>query len=366
GGLSSSRNVGIEYFSKEYKLKNITNDIKENSLIEFSIEGNNPYEIYKVYKSSKFFKNENELLNFQTPNIDYIIFLDSDDYWELNCIEECVLRMDGVEVVWFDHYFFYDDIEKPEIIPQTIIQMHQYQQGKIDVKTFFKNMMNLKLDSFWFGWHGMINFKYLKKINLKFLNQVLHEDHYFGKLLFFQLNNIYIFPKKLLYYRIRKGSIMNYSNEKSYIPEYALDDYKILEENYFTYKQYHRNSSLFLTALMVFNFIDKYNNHDDLFNQIFLNKLKTWRDELLNFNPKYLNIVLYLSFSKLFKLSNNVDKNLKLISNFIKDNIIIKNTQINNLESNINNLESNINNLESELKICKHISNFHSLYGTAK
>ncbi|MBZ7959033.1 hypothetical protein H2255_07415, partial [Campylobacter sp. RM9760] len=170
---------------------------------------------------------------------------------------------------------------------------------------------------------------------------------------------------------------MNYSNEKSYIPEYALDDYKILEENYFTYKQYHRNSSLFLTALMVFNFIDKYNNHDDLFNQIFLNKLKTWRDELLNFNPKYLNIVLYLSFSKLFKLSNNVDKNLKLISNFIKDNIIIKNTQINNLESNINNLESNINNLESninnlesninnlesninnlesELKICKHIS----------
>ncbi|MBZ7966531.1 glycosyltransferase family 2 protein, partial [Campylobacter sp. RM10535] len=95
-------NVGIEYFSKEYKLKNITNSIKENSLIEFSIEGNNPYEIYKVYKSSKFFKNENELLNFQTPNIDYIIFLDSDDYWELNCIEECVLRMDGVEVVWFD------------------------------------------------------------------------------------------------------------------------------------------------------------------------------------------------------------------------------------------------------------------------
>ncbi|MBZ7939920.1 glycosyltransferase family 2 protein, partial [Campylobacter sp. W0014] len=95
----SARNLGIEYFSKEYELKNITNDIKENSLIEFSIEGNN--EIYKVYKSSKFFKNKDELLNFKTPNIDYIIFLDPDDYWELNCIEECVPRMDGVEVVWF-------------------------------------------------------------------------------------------------------------------------------------------------------------------------------------------------------------------------------------------------------------------------
>ncbi|EAJ3464329.1 glycosyltransferase family 2 protein, partial [Campylobacter jejuni] len=32
GGLSSARNVGIEYFSGEYKLKNKTQHIKENSL----------------------------------------------------------------------------------------------------------------------------------------------------------------------------------------------------------------------------------------------------------------------------------------------------------------------------------------------
>ncbi|EAL5071144.1 glycosyltransferase family 2 protein, partial [Campylobacter jejuni] len=38
GGLSSARNVGIEYFSGEYKLKNKTQTIKENSLIEFNIE----------------------------------------------------------------------------------------------------------------------------------------------------------------------------------------------------------------------------------------------------------------------------------------------------------------------------------------
>ncbi|MCV3360264.1 glycosyltransferase, partial [Campylobacter lari] len=102
GGLSTARNVGIEYFSGEYKLKNKTQIIKENSLIEFNIEGNNPYEIYTIYKSYKAFNDEQDLTSFTYPIIDYIIFLDSDDYWELNCIEECVPRMDGVDVVWFD------------------------------------------------------------------------------------------------------------------------------------------------------------------------------------------------------------------------------------------------------------------------
>ncbi len=57
------------------------------------MDGNNPYNIYKAYKSSQAFNNEKDLTNFTYPNIDYIIFLDSDDYWELNCIEECVIRM---------------------------------------------------------------------------------------------------------------------------------------------------------------------------------------------------------------------------------------------------------------------------------
>ncbi len=112
GGQSTARNVGIEFFSKEYHFKNITQELKENSLVEFKLSNeDNPYNIYKIYKSSNFFKNKDELLNFRAPDIDYIIFLDSDDYWELNCIEECVPRMDGVEVVWFDFEIFLDGID---------------------------------------------------------------------------------------------------------------------------------------------------------------------------------------------------------------------------------------------------------------
>ncbi|EOI2957623.1 glycosyltransferase family 2 protein, partial [Campylobacter jejuni] len=61
------------------------------------------------YKSSQAFNNEKDLTNFTYPSIDYIIFLDSDNYWKLNCIEECVIRMKNVDVLWFDHDCTYED-----------------------------------------------------------------------------------------------------------------------------------------------------------------------------------------------------------------------------------------------------------------
>ncbi|EAI2978494.1 glycosyltransferase family 2 protein, partial [Campylobacter coli] len=212
GGLSSSRNVGIEYFSGEYKLKNRTRTIKENFLVEFKIEGNNSYKIHTVYKSFKAFSNEEDLTKFTYPYIDYIIFLDSDDYWELNCIEECVSRMDGVEVVWFNHKFHYCDL-CPDKTRKTLLESYQFNSDiQVDPYILLKKTFRLSIKSFWFAWHGMIDFIYLKKIKLKFLNYILHEDHYFGKLLIFQANNIYIYMNKLMYYRVRQGSLMDYQN----------------------------------------------------------------------------------------------------------------------------------------------------------
>ncbi|HEC1775549.1 TPA: glycosyltransferase family 2 protein, partial [Campylobacter lari] len=198
GGLSSARNVGIEYFSGEYKLKNKTQTIKENSLIEFNIEGNNPYEIYTVYKNYKAFNDEQDLTNFTYPIIDYIIFLDSDDYWELNCIEECVPRMDGVEVLWFNRKRFYDGVEEPKIIPKFLIELYGFQkEGVVSREKWLEKSLELNIMKFWFSVMGMIDFKYLKSIKLKFLDGVVYEDQSFGVLLFLQLKNIFIFPAKM-------------------------------------------------------------------------------------------------------------------------------------------------------------------------
>ncbi|HDW2525015.1 TPA: glycosyltransferase family 2 protein, partial [Campylobacter jejuni] len=132
-------------------------------------------------------------------------------------IEECVPRMDGVEVVWFDHYFYYDDIEQPDIIPKTILESYKFNHSCIiKQKEWLNGMLTFQYSSFWFGWHGMIDFNHLKSIHLKFLNQVLHEDHYFAKLLFAQANKIYVLKTKLYYYRQRANSIMTSRDNPSF------------------------------------------------------------------------------------------------------------------------------------------------------
>ncbi|HEB9432414.1 TPA: glycosyltransferase family 2 protein [Campylobacter coli] len=209
GGQSTARNVGIEYFSGEYKLKNKTQSIKENSLIEFNIEGNNPYEIYTVYKSYKAFNDEKDLTKFTYPIIDYIIFLDSDDYWELNCIEECVPRMDGVDVVWFDVRTVLDGVSHSDW-KSNIKWLNFSQECILDRNDWLKRMYDYKMRWFYFSVMGMINFNFLKKIKLKFINYIVQEDDHFGILLFSQIKYCYILPNELYLYRIRSNSTMAY------------------------------------------------------------------------------------------------------------------------------------------------------------
>ncbi|EHN8266325.1 glycosyltransferase family 2 protein, partial [Campylobacter jejuni] len=389
GGLSSARNVGIEYFSGEYKLKNITTQIKENSLIEFNIEGNNPYEIYTVYKSYKAFNNEKDLGNFTYPNIDYIIFLDSDDYWELNCIEECVPRMDGVEVVWFDHYFYYDDIEQPDIIPKTILESYKFNHSCIiKQKEWLNGMLTFQYSSFWFGWHGMIDFNHLKSIHLKFLNQVLHEDHYFAKLLFAQANKIYVLKTKLYYYRQRANSIMTSRDNPSFenTPVYIRKIYKNLNHDAKLVKEFYRSSSLLITACMVYQFTQ---THQDLpniklFEQIFMQKLKSWRNEILSFPEQYLEFMFENTLQRInFLEQNSCLHLLKFISVFFSDLTIIKNNltkdqiYLNQILENkdkilttqtnqIYNLNTTLENKNQLLIAKQNLLNFQNHYGTAK
>ncbi|RTI63873.1 glycosyl transferase family A, partial [Campylobacter jejuni] len=376
GGLSSSRNVGIEFFSKEYHFKNITQELQENSLVEFKL-GNedNPYNIYKMYKSSNFFKNKDELLNFKAPDIDYIIFLDSDDYWELNCIEECVPRMDGVEVVWFDHYFYYDDIEQPDIIPKTILESYKFNHSCIITqKEWLNGMLTFQYSSFWFGWHGMIDFNHLKSIHLKFLNQVLHEDHYFAKLLFAQANKIYVLKTKLYYYRQRANSIMTSRDNPSFenTPVYIRKIYKNLNHDAKLVKEFYRSSSLLITACMVYQFTQ---THQDLpniklFEQIFMQKLKSWRNEILSFPEQYLEFMFENTLQRINSLEQNSCLHLlKFISVFFSDLTIIKNNLTKDqiyLNQILENKDKILTTQTNQIHNLNKTLNFQNHYGTAK
>ncbi|MBT0794178.1 glycosyltransferase family 2 protein [Campylobacter lari] len=261
GGLSSARNVGIEYFSGEYKLKNKTQTIKENSLIEFNIEGNNPYEIYTIYKSYKAFNDEQDLTNFTYPIIDYIIFLDSDDYWELNCIEECVPRMDGVEVLWFDSKRYYDNIEIPSKIPNTLFESYGFSfECLLSKNLWVEKSLELNVKSFWFSVMGMIDFAFLRSIKLKFLDGIIHEDNLFGVLLFFQVKNIFVLPSKMYIHRMRPNSTMNHDKKitKSNITQYMLENHNELGYDAREIKFYSKTYSWCTIALKLIEFLENF------------------------------------------------------------------------------------------------------------
>ncbi|HHP0356210.1 TPA: glycosyltransferase family 2 protein [Campylobacter lari subsp. concheus] len=260
GGLSSARNVGIEYFSGEYKLKNKTQTIKENSLIEFNIEGNNPYEIYTVYKSYKAFNDEQDLTNFTYPIIDYIIFLDSDDYWELNCIEECVARMDGVDVLWFDMIEYHEIYGENKTQCSRLKKINIKQECRIDSYIWAKCLVKSTMKDFAFVCFGLINFNYLKDKKIKFKDYIFAEDHLFGILLFSQAKSIYIYPKIFYYYRIRANSLTNQDKKitKDNILPYFKDIFVAFEGNATLAKEYFKYASWVQISLELVLFIENY------------------------------------------------------------------------------------------------------------
>ncbi|EGP2605712.1 glycosyltransferase family 2 protein [Campylobacter jejuni] len=273
GGLSSARNVGIEYFSGEYKLKNKTQTIKENSLIEFNIEGNNPYEIYTVYKSYKAFNNEQDLTNFTYPIIDYIIFLDSDDYWELNCIEECVVRMQNVDVLWFDHACIYDDGIEDKGQKTRMNVFNFTQECTITPRDYAKQAIKVGSRDISFSWGGMIDFSFLKQLKLKFINKIINEDIHFGMVLFASADSIYILPKRLYLCRLRANSISNHDKKvtKANVSEYFKDLYEFFGENAKEAKNYLKAASRMITALELIEFFkDQKNENSQAIKEAFL------------------------------------------------------------------------------------------------
>ncbi|HEC3067719.1 TPA: glycosyltransferase family 2 protein [Campylobacter jejuni] len=273
GGLSSARNVGIEYFSGKYKLKNKTQHIKENSLIEFQLDNNNPYNIYKAYKSSQAFNNEKDLTNFTYPSIDYIIFLDSDNYWELNCIEECVIRMKNVDVLWFDHACIYDDGIEDKGQKTRMNVFNFTQECTITPRDYAKQAIKVGSRDISFSWGGMIDFSFLKQLKLKFINKIINEDIHFGMVLFASADSIYILPKRLYLCRLRANSISNHDKKvtKANVSEYFKDLYEFFGENAKEAKNYLKAASRMITALELIEFFkDQKNENSQAIKEAFL------------------------------------------------------------------------------------------------
>ncbi|MCR6573840.1 glycosyltransferase family 2 protein [Campylobacter insulaenigrae] len=320
GGLSSARNVGIEYFSGEYKLQS-TNT--ENDLIEFNVE-NNHYNIYKAYKSSKAFNNNLE--NFSHPLIDYIIFLDSDNSWELNCIEECVNKMSNVEVLWFNHSCIYEKGIKDKGQKNRMDIFNYHNECIISPKEYAARAINIGSKDISFSWNGMIDFTFLKGIKLKFIDKIINEDIHFGMVLFASVKKIYVLPKRLYRCCLRANSISNHDKKvsKENITHYFNDIYENFNQDPKEAKKYLKASSRVITALKLIEFFkDKNDENANAIKEAFLSFYAKKALMINKFDKDPLNLKKQLVFIKPlinFTLPYDIDKIWHKIKNTLFKN----------------------------------------------
>ncbi|HEC1779281.1 glycosyltransferase family 2 protein [Campylobacter lari] len=293
GGLSSARNTGIEFFYKEYDLSYVG---KEDDFGIFEITNHNPQKVKKIYKNQNAIKNN----ALEIPNIDYIIFLDSDNFWKLDCIDECVKKMLNVDVLWFDHDCIYEDNIKDKH-QKTRMEIFDFKEEcTITPKEYAMKALKIGSRDISFSWGGMINFNFLKSIKLKFINKIINEDIHFGMILFARADKIYVLPQKLYLCRLRANSISNHDKKvtKENVAHYFQDIYIAFDENAKEAKEYLKAASRMITALALIEFFKIQNDENaqaikEVFLPFYAKKalmIKKFKNDPLNLKEKLVLI----------------------------------------------------------------------------
>ena len=311
GGLSSARNAGIELFNHKYKLNLNENLSKENQLNIFEILNENSLNIREIYTQ----KTQKELENLY---IDYIIFLDSDDFWTLDCIEKCVDKMSGVDILYFKNQRFSDDGQMMQNYKGRLANYGFKKEGKISSLQCFKQMSKSKMKDFSFAADGMIDFAYLKRIGLKFKEGIFAEDHLFGILLFANADFIYILPEIFYYYRVNANSLTN--DKTNEITSHLKPIYEYFKNVILT-KEYFRISSWAITAAVLVEFLKKLqNSHDKNKEKIAFLIEKSFSPfyvknafKIQKFNKDPLNVKSKLEILKPFKHSKIFNKAQRML-----------------------------------------------------
>ncbi|HEB9349788.1 TPA: glycosyltransferase family 2 protein, partial [Campylobacter coli] len=243
-------------------------------------------------------------------------------------------------------------------------------------------ILNSQAGLFWFGWHGMIRFPYLKEIKLKFINGIIHEDHHFGIVLFALSKLIYIYYRKVYIYRVRSNSTCNHSgSNEPCIPSYlsVLLNCNLNKEQIFKYNKYYSYCLIYKELDLFFNMYKK-----DIFFEILRKRfLPIYKAVCLNIFDLYcdpLNIFPKLPsdfFITFLKKNEKKIENLNAIiqeKNKMNEQIQIQIQNLNQIIKNkeeviqiqIQNLNQIIKNKEEVIQIQNNQIIFQAKYGMAK
>ncbi|HEG6758161.1 TPA: hypothetical protein SE795_001775, partial [Campylobacter jejuni] len=127
---------------------------------------------------------------------------------------------------------FYEKDIKNEVNPSYMESFYgeQFIDKKINRTKWHELYQKSGLWWIGFGWCGMIDFSFLYKIRLRFINYIIFEDGYFGIMLYLKLHSIHMYKEKLYNYRVRDKSICNHNRtEHINLPNYVDKLYEMYQ-----------------------------------------------------------------------------------------------------------------------------------------
>lgn len=199
----------------------------------------------------------------------YLLFLDSDDWLELNALELLYNHANALnsEMVIFPYRYFNQETKQYEENDFTKLNMFD---SSVDNKNF--NYKNIPETVFRIPHESikLYDVKTLKKLAVKFPEGLNYEDAYFFYKIFFKLNKVSIIRTPIYNYRIRNDSICTTGTEKSF------DIFKILTsiENFLKEDEIYESFKDEFILFTVINLKFVYLRLDDRFRDRYLEKIK--------------------------------------------------------------------------------------------
>ena len=172
-----------------------------------------------IHKSNKG-QGHSRNLGMNAAHGEYLIFLDSDDYWELNLIQTLrrIAKQDSVQVLAFSAESFWEGVECPGNGQN---YDHQVQNGVIRTGP---ESMRIALEHHEYYTSPVLRFyylPYLKKLGIRFDEGYIHEDESFSFLTYLFAERVECIGNRLYKRRFREGSTMTAKTQLKSAKGYA-------------------------------------------------------------------------------------------------------------------------------------------------
>ncbi len=230
GGLSSARNAGLCLLLGELEVGEFAEALNADGasgapnsnlpqpLLSATLTFKEKSQMSEYLGEMKMFAGEKFTKNFKKsglPSVDLFEFVDSDDFIVPFCVEQCVARMHGVDVLIFDVQTKLEGVADKNW-RSSLWWLGLCDKERIITRDEWLGQIEASGVDFWyFSVFGMIDFEFYKKTRIFFVNGIVQEDDLFGTQLFCHARKIYCYPEKCYIYRLRAGTSMDYDEDKN-------------------------------------------------------------------------------------------------------------------------------------------------------